>query len=90
MEPSEAVRGHEVRCEAAIEAASPGAAAVPRVQAATLAVSALSLPSRGQVRAPPSSSCCSALTAGLARPDPHHLPRLDHLLCNERSEKCEV
>ena len=94
VEPSEAVRGHEVRCEtpseAPSEASSPGAAAVPRVQAAALTVPALSLTSRGQVRAPPSSSSCSALTAGLARPDPHHLPRLDHLLCNKRCVRCEA
>ena len=85
MEASEAVRRHEVRSPAGV---------VARVQAPALTVSALSLTGRGVERlvggpasSSSSSSCCSAITAGLARPDPHHLPRLDHLLCNE---ECEV
>ena len=81
MKTSEAVRRHEMGSPAGV---------VTRVQAPALTVSALSLTGWGVERlvgAPPSSSSCSAITAGLARPDPHHLPRLDHLLCNE---ECEV
>lgn len=89
MEPSEAVRVR--RHEVGSEAATPPSAVVTGVQAPALAVPALSLPCwrevRSLVRSPPSSTTSSALTAGLARPDPHHLAWLDHLLCNEL---CEV
>ena len=93
MEPSEAVRVR--RHEVGSEAATPPSAVVTGVQASALAVPALSLPCwrevrslvRSLVRSPPSSTTSSALTAGLARPDPHHLAWLDHLLCNEL---CEV
>ena len=88
VEPREAVRRHQVGSEAA----SPAGAAVPGVQAAALTVPALSLSSGGVERtlggspaSSSSSSSSSALTAGLARPDPHHLARLDHLLWSAMS-----
>ena len=90
MEASEAVGRHQV----GREAASPAGAAVPGVQAAALTVPALSLSAWGVERAlqsslvgPPASSSSSsaALAAGLARPDPHHLARLDHLLWSAMS-----